>query len=389
MQFKLRRLPLAVRDEVSQELQKLLENDIIERIEASEWISPIVVSRKKNGQIRLCVDLRGPNSQLVTEVHPLPTIDELHTRLRGTVFSQIDLRSAYHQLMLEPASRPVTAFITHDGLFQYKRVPFGLASAGAALQRLLDKILAGIPGCEHYLDDIVCVGRTQREHDERLRVIMERLQRAKVTINMEKSLFSRPEIVYCGYRVSKHGVAPLTSHTRALLDSPPPSDVRELRSFLGLSGWFAHFIPNYASAVAPMRRLLRKDTAFEWTPEVDEAFRLVKQKIARCSALSLFDPELDTFVTTDASNKGVGGILSQKDARGKERVVSFWSRQLTASEENYSTTEKEALAAVGAIERWKMYLWGRYFTLRTDYSALTTILSPKFSGRADARVVRW
>ncbi|XP_063854223.1 uncharacterized protein K02A2.6-like [Scylla paramamosain] len=192
VRHKLRRPPVSVR-EVSTELQNLVEQGVIEHIDASEWVSPVVISHKKCGKIQLCVDLRGPNSQLVLEVHPLPMTAELHTKLHGVVFSQIDLKSAYHKLVFEKASHPITAFITHKGLFQFKKVPFGLASAAAAFQKLVDRLLAGIPGCQHYLDDIVCTGWTQKEHDECLRLVMKRLSDAQVTVNVEKSVFSKRE----------------------------------------------------------------------------------------------------------------------------------------------------------------------------------------------------
>ena len=303
----LRRLPFSVRDEVSKELQKLQMEDVIEPIDASEWISPVVVSRKKDGKIRLCVDLRGPNSQIVAEVHPLPTISELQAEFRGTVFSRIDLRLAYHQLELDPESRSITAFITHDGLFQYKRVPFGLASSGAAFQKLLDKLLVGLPGVGHYLDDIVCAGRDRKEHDERLTLLMQRLRDANVTINMDKSEFSQPAIDFCGYRLSSTGVTPLQSHVQAILEAPAPLDVKELRSFLGLCGWFFHFIPRYAMVVAPMTRLLKKEACFDWTPEVEHSFRSVKHEIANSTVLQPFHPNLQTYVTVDASEKGDWG----------------------------------------------------------------------------------
>ena len=191
--YRLRRLPLVMREEVSTELQRLLDADAIERIDASEWVSPLVVSRKPTVQIRLCVDLRCPNSQIVAEVHPLPTIEHLQSHLLGKTYSKIDLKSAYHQLELHPDSRDVTAFITHEGLVRFERVPFGLVSAGSACQRLLDDLLHGVPGCGHYLDDIVVSGSNQAEHNQRLRTVLDRLRAARVTVHHTKSTFSKAE----------------------------------------------------------------------------------------------------------------------------------------------------------------------------------------------------
>ena len=387
--YRLRRLPMAVREEVSTELQRLLDADIIERVDASEWVSPLVVSRKPSGQIRLCVDLRGPNSQIVADVHPLPTIEELQSRLQGNVYSKIDLKSAYHQLQLHPDSRDVTAFITHDGLMRFKRVPFGLVSAGSAFQRLLDDLLHDVPGCGHYLDDILLSGSSQAEHDQRLQTVLDRLDAARVSVNYEKSSFSVTEVDFCGHRMSAAGVTPTASLVEAVVDAPRPESLKELRSLLGLTGWFRRFINNYAEEVRPMANLLKKDTPFEWTPEVDQSFRRVKELASSSPMLKPFHQDLPTVVTSDASDRGAGAVLSQIQPDGSEHPVAFWSRTFTDTERRYSVSEREALSAVQAVERWKVYLWGRKFTLRTDHSALTTLLSPKFSGRAGARVARW
>ena len=172
--FKLRRLPLSVREEVSAELNRLLRADVIERADASQWVSSLTVTRKKDGRLRICTDLRLPNSQIIAEVHPLPTIDDLERNLRCNIYSRIDLESAYFQLCLQEDSRDITAFLTMDGLFRWKRVPMGLISAGSAFQKLLDQLLSGIAGCGHYLDDILVSGRSQSEHDARLQAVLAR-----------------------------------------------------------------------------------------------------------------------------------------------------------------------------------------------------------------------
>ncbi|CAL9702160.1 unnamed protein product [Knipowitschia caucasica] len=166
---KLRRLPLSIRKEVSEELSRLLQAGIIEKVDASEWVSPLVVGRKRKGGIRLCIDLREPNKSVIMDCYPLPHMEDLFAELSGaTHYSQIDLSSAYHQLPLHPESRKLTAFITHDGLFQFTRVPFGLASAPSAFQKMMETILEGLPGVQYYLDDIVVYGASKEEHELRL-----------------------------------------------------------------------------------------------------------------------------------------------------------------------------------------------------------------------------
>ena len=387
--YRLRRLPLSVREEVSAELQRLLEDGIIEKIDASEWISPLAVSRRKDGRIRICVDLRGPNSQIVAEVHPLPTLDELESKLHGSIYSRIDLKTAYHQLRLHKDSRDIAAFLTPDGLMRYTRVPFGLVSSGSAFQKLLSSLLKGVPGCGHYLDDILVSGKDHQEHDARLQEVLNRLARANVTINKDKSVFRQTSIEFCGHKLSAAGVVPLQSTVRAVVEAPPPSNVRELRSFLGTTGWFIRFVPAYASVVRPMADLLKKDRPFQWSEEQQAAFTKVKQLISTSPVMRPFDPHLPTIVTSDASDRGAGAVLTQIQPGGEERPVAYWSRSFTDAESRYSVSEKEALSAVNAVEHWRMYLWGRFFKLKTDHSALTTLLSPKASNRAGARIARW
>ncbi|XP_053739631.1 uncharacterized protein K02A2.6-like [Synchiropus splendidus] len=210
---KLRRLPLSVRNEVTEELKRLLHEGIIERVDASEWVSPLVVVRKRGGKIRLCVDLREPNKSVIMDCYPLPHMEDLFSELAGaTHFSQIDLRSAYHQLPLHPESRSLTAFITHDGLFQFTRVPFGLASAPSAFQKMMQMILKDVTGVQNYLDDIIVYGHSRENHDCNLQNVLQRLKDAGLTINFDKSSLCQERIVFLGHVISKEGLCPSTDH---------------------------------------------------------------------------------------------------------------------------------------------------------------------------------
>ena len=383
VQQKLRRLPFSVREAVSVELRKLVEQDVIEPIEASEWVSPIVVTRKKNGGVRLCVDLREPNKGVVVDSFPLPHMEEMFTELRGaTLFSTLDLQSAYHQVMLHEDSRNLTAFITQDGLFRFKRVPYGLASAPGCFQRMMSIILKGQAGVQCYLDDIIVSGTTAEDHDKNLKSVLQRIDKAGLKLNFEKCCMRQPKLSFLGHTVSAKGLQPDASHVAAVSQAPPPTDTVSLRSFLGLTSWYAKFIPNYAAVVEPLRALLRGSVSFVWTEAAQQSFGRVKELIVHSPALALFNPELPTIVTTDVSDYGIGAVITQLHPEGTEKTVAFASRTLTQAERKYSTIEKEALACVWATERWRTYLWGRHFTLRTDHSPLTTLLSSKGHGRA-------
>ena len=377
--FRLRRLPLAVRDEVSRELDRLLKEGIVEKVEASPWVSPLVVSRKANGQLRLCVDLRGPNAQIIAEVHPLPTIEDLQTRLQGQIYSKIDLRSAYHQLELHPDSRNITAFLTHEGLMRFRRVPFGLVSAGSACQKLLDDLLRDVEGCGHYLDDILITGQTPQQHDERLRTVLDRLKKANVTINISKSVFRKTEIDFCGHRLSARGVSPTAATVQAVTDAPQPANVKELRSFLGLTGWCSRFIPAYANIVRPMAEMLRKEVPFDWTEEVESSFQKIKDRVSSSPVLKPFKQDLPTVVTSDASERGAGAVLSQLHPDGSEHPVSYWSRSFTDTEQRYSVSEREALSAVQS----RLWSGGRSTSGdATSPSGRTTLLCRRSSRRS-------
>ncbi|XP_051784491.1 uncharacterized protein K02A2.6-like [Erpetoichthys calabaricus] len=389
VQQKLRRLPFSVREAVSKELKRLEQEDIIEKTDSSPWVSPLVVIKKKSGAIRLCVDLRGPNKAVVIDSHPLPHIEEVFTQLRGAkMFSTIDLRNAYHQVPLHEDSRDITAFITHDGLFHFKRVPYGLASAPSAFQRMMSLILAGQDGVQCYLDDIIVYGDSPSVHEHRLQAVLHCLHDSGLQLNMEKCQFRKTELTFLGHRISSAGLQPNVEHIRAVTEAPPPHDVSSLRSFLGLTAWYSKFIPNYATVVEPLRELLRNSGGFSWTNMAQESYDCIKNLIATSPVLAIFDPSLPAIVTTDASDYGIGAVLTQHHG-GFEKTVAFASRTLSECERQYSTIEKEALACVWATEKWRTYLWGRHFTLCTDHCPLTTLLTSKGLGRAGMRIARW
>nr|XP_037276745.1 uncharacterized protein K02A2.6-like [Rhipicephalus microplus] len=385
---KVRRLPLTLRDKVAAELTRLLDAGIIERVSAAEWVSPIVVVQKKDGTIRLCVDLREPNKAVVIDGFPLPHTEELLHALSGAAwFSKLDLAAAYHQVELAEESREITTFITHEGLFRFCRVCFGLASAPAAFQRMMQEILKGCKGVLFYIDDIIVFGKTKHEHNRNLREVLHRIAEAGLQLN-QKCLFAVKELSFLGHHVSARGLAPLKSKVDAVMKAQTPADVVSLRSFLGLIGYYSHFLPNYAEVVEPLRRLLRKGQKFVWDQSTEESFCRVKKMLSSCGVVAMFNESLPVQVTTDASAYGLGAVLQQV-VDGEVRTVAFASRTLTPPERKYSTGEREALACLWACEHWHVYLWGRKFVLRTDHQALVTLLSTNGVGRRPLRIERW
>ena len=385
----LRRIPLALRDGVSAELQLLLEAGIIEPVDASPWVSNLVVAKKKSGALRVCVDLRAVNKAVVPDQYPLPTSEELTAQFYGsTVFSKLDLRQGYLQVPLHPSSRNLTAFVTHVGVFRYTRMPFGLCSAPSCFQKVMVSVLAGIPGVAIYLDDIVVHGPTTNVHDERLNRVFAALAKHTLTLNTEKCVLAVPEIEFVGFRLSAGGITPLQSNVDAIQAIPDPSSAAQVASLLGMAGYYLKFLPQYSDTTAPLRRLLRKDEPWVWSQACSDAVRALKMQLVSPPVLAHFDIASPTLVTCDASSVAIGAVLSQIQ-NGVERPVAFASRALNQTEQRYSVGEREALACIWACERWHLYLYGRPFTLRTDHQALTALLSTSGTGHRPLRLHRW
>ncbi len=386
---RLRRIPLAVRDEVATELRRLEHDGIIEKIDSSPWISNLVIARRKSGEIRLCVDLKAVNKAIFPDRYPLPTMEELAAEFHGsTVFTKLDLRRSYLQVNLKEESRQLTAFVTHIGVFQYRRMPYGLSSSPSAFQKILSSILSGLDGAPNQMDDIVVHGKDQAEHDSRLNKVLQKLTDHNITLNGEKCKFSAEEVNFLGYRVSASGIQPTASNVAAILNLKEPTNRAEMSSFLGTTNFYLKFVPNYADKAEPLRRLLRKDAKWQWGDSQQCAFNELKEAIASPPILSHFDPDAETFVSSDASGIALGAVLSQV-TKGVERPVAFCSRTLTETERKYSTGEREALGCVYACEHWHVYLFGRKFTLRTDHQALTTLLATSGTGHRPLRIYRW
>ena len=389
---KPRTLPYSVRGEVTQHLLELEAQGIIERVEthASPWLSPVVAVRKKTGKLRVCLDLTECNRAVVANGHPIPDMQEMIDRLQGAaVMSTLDLRSAYHQLTLHEDSRDLTAFLHEGQMWRYIRCPFGLKSLPQCFQKMMESILAGLEGVQVYLDDVVVWGSTEAEHDDRLQQVVRRMHERNVTLKWDKCDIRVSSVQFLGFTVSARGVSVSQDRVQGLKDMQQPSTKKKLQSVLGTLGFYSKFVKDFSSRVEPLRRQLRKDApAFKWTKEMAAALDDVRDAILNSSLLAIFDPALETRVTTDASDVGIGAVLTQLHPEG-ERVVAFASCTLSPAQRRYSVTEREALACVWACEKWHRYLWGREFVIRTDHAALRTMLTASGIGRAGMRLSRW
>ena len=385
----LRRVPYSQKSKVEAKIWELLDEDIIEPATGpTTWVNPVVVVPKSNGDdIRLCIDMRRANEAITRERHPIPTAEEVLQEMAGAkYFSKIDLKQGYHQLELDPDSRDVTTFVTHVGLFRYKRLMFGINAASEIFQHEVQKVIQGIPGVRNISDDIGVSGRTKPEHDERLWEVLRRLHKAGFTINLTKCLFGVPEMTFFGYKVSRDGVDIEAQKVKAVLEAREPETATEVRSFLGLVNFSARFIPDLSTIAEPLRQLTRNDVPFEFDKKERDAFNKLKQAITSADTLAFYDPQAKTQVVADASPVGLGAVLIQDSGHGP-RVVSYASRSLSDVERRYSQTEKEALGLVWACEKFHIYVYGTEFDLITDHKPLQAIYSPR--SKPCARVERW
>jgi hypothetical protein len=315
--FKPRPVPFAFKKAADQEIDRLLQGNIFEPIDPITteitWASPVVYVPKPSGQVRLCGDFKVTiNPYLVYTQHPLPRFEEIATTFNGfEEFSVIDLKDAYLQLEVEPVSRKYLVISTHRGYFQYTRLPFGVASAPSLFQAYMDKLLAGIDGVACFLDDIVTGGRTRQEHLVRLRLIFTRLRQAHMTTQLAKLRLLCPEIRYVGHLFDRVGIHPLPDNVAALRDLPTPSNVKELRSFLGSINFYAKFIPNLQRRCIPLHNLLQKGSKWIWTTEHDKLFKQLKMSISSSDTLVHYNPSLPLVLCTDLSeNLGTSEVFA-------------------------------------------------------------------------------
>ncbi|XP_075732178.1 uncharacterized protein K02A2.6 isoform X2 [Rhipicephalus microplus] len=388
---KARSIPYALRDRVTQELDRLVAIGVLSPVQHSDWATPIVPVLKKDGTVRICGDFKATlNPACTVEQYPLPVIEDMFASLNGgEYFSILDLRDAYNQVPLDEAARKLCVINTHRGLFSYNRLPFGISSAPAIFQRKMDAILSGLPGVQAYLDDVL-VSEARGDGSERLKSVLQRFREHGVKLRSDKCSFRQPSVTYLGHRIDREGLHPTEKNLEAIAQAPRPQNVAELRSFLGMLTFYAKFLPNMSTLLSPLNKLLEKGTVWQWGRQQEAAFEKAKDSLMQAQVLVQFDPLKELKLECDASPYGVGAALFHT-SNGMPKPIGFRSRTLTAAEKNYSQLEREALALVFGVTKFRDYLLGRQFTLVTDHQPLLSLLQ---SDRptpplAAARIQRW
>ena len=391
--FRARSVPFALRDKVEAELDRLVKAGILRPVRFSDWAAPIVPVVKKDGRIRICGDYKlTANRATFTDPYPIPRIDDLlASTARAKLFSKLDLANAYLQLELDEDSKKYVTISTHKGLFQYNRLPFGVSSAPSLFQRTMEGIVGNIQNVLVYSDDILVAGSSEEEHLHTLEVVLSRLEAAGLRLKLPKCFFMLSSVEYLGHKISAEGIHPTEEKKRAILDAPPPQNLQQLRSFLGLLNFYGKFLPNLASTLAPLYDLLKKNSHWHWGCTQSEAFSKAKQLLTSAKVLTPFDAKKKLCLSCDASPYGIGAVLSHMFADGSERPIAYASRTLAPAEKKYCQLEKEGLAVVYGVKKFHQYLFGQEFVIFSDHKPLQYLFSESrpVPPLASSRIQRW
>ena len=368
-------VPYSMRVKVEEELDRLVQDKVLEPVQFSSWAAPIVpVLKADKTSIRICGDFKlAVNRASKLDQYPLPRVEDLFSTLSGgKTFSKLDMSQAYQQLPLSQESKSYLVINTHRGLFRYNRLPFGVSSASAIFQRVMESLLKGIPGVVAYLDDILITGKTDKDHLKSLDEVLSRLETAGLRLKKWKCHFLRNSVVYLGHHIDSIGLSPCAEKVQAVRDAPAPTNVSELKSLLGLLNYYSKFLPNISTVLTPLYRLLRHSTPWHWGQQEMDAFQASKKLLT--SAPVRFDHTLGLSLVCDASSYGIGEVFLHQMPDGTEKPIAFALQSLSEAEKKFHT-----------------YLYSRAFSLITDHKPLITLLNEKkaIPPQASGRIQRW
>lgn len=367
------RVPHYQKEAMEKIIAELIESKEIQ-VSDSPYSSPAVMVRKKDGSWRLCVDYRQLNAQTVKNKFPMPIIEDLLDELNGAkVFSKLDLRSGYHQIRMATQDIPKTAFRTHLGHYEYQVMPFGLTNAPATFQSLMNQVLA--PFLRKYVlvffDDILIYSKDWAEHKEHIRQVMKVLEENKLVIKLKKCAFGLPSVTYLGHIISQDGVATDPKKVEKIATYPTPKSVTDLRKFLGMTGYYRRFIKNYGIVCRPLHDMLKKE-GFQWGREQTEAFETLKTHMCTSPVLSLPDFTKEFVIEADACGNGIGAVLMQSG-----RLLAYFSKTLGPKAAAQSIYEKEAMAILEALKKWRHYVLGSRLIIKTDQQSLKFMMNQR------------
>ncbi|KAL8605770.1 hypothetical protein ACOMHN_059335 [Nucella lapillus] len=382
-------IPYATRQVVEEEVEKMLELGVIEP-SRSPYSAPVVIVRKKSGEHRFCVDYRRLNNVTKVDAEVIPNVEDLFAQIstpKSKYFTRIDLSKGYWQIALSEDSKEATAFSTPTGLFQWRVLPFGMVNAPAVFTRMMRKLLKGLKGVENFMDDILIASETWEEHMSQLAEVLLRLRRANLTARPTKCQIGYPDLEFLGFVVGENTKQPEKSKIERMLSSARPKSKTEVRSLLGLIGFYREFVPNFAAITSPLSDLTKKGQppVVQWTEAAEKALKTVKERLGTYPILKLPDMSKQFTLRTDASGVGLGAVLLQ-EYDGQKFPVKYASRKLSKCEQGYATVETECLAVVWGVQKFQKYLYGNQFTIETDHQPLTFLQEARLK---NSRVLRW
>ena len=381
--------------ETEKQTNEMLKANLIER-STSVWNSPVVLVKKKDGSWRFAVDYRKLNQITIPISHPLPRIEDVFDALgesHATIFSTLDLNSAYFQIPLDPETKHKSAFVTHEGVFEFARMPFGLRNAPMSFQMLMSFVLKGLNWkfvlC--YIDDILVFSPDLNTHLQHLQEVFQRLRDAKLTLKPSKCEFGVNKVLFLGHVISANGVCVDKRNTDKVQNFPVPTTQKQLRGFLGLCNYYRRFVKNYAKICVPLNALLKKEvkrvfSPSDWTPQCQTAFETLKHALISPPVLRFVDMNKEFVLSTDASQEALGYVLGQKDEDGKEYVIAYGGRAVRTDERKWDSNALECLAIISGIEAYKHYLTHKHFTINTDNGAMKWLMTKK---EPTSKYARW
>jgi transposase InsO family protein len=382
------RTPLAKRKIVENEIREMLDLGVI-RPSSSPWAAPLLLVPKKDQTWRCCVDYRALNEVTQMDRHPLPLIQDIFDQLGGaTVFSTIDLKAGYWQLPVAEDSIPKTAFVCHMGQYEFTREPMGICCGPPVYQREMQRALAGLTGeCVLvYLDDLVIYSNSIEEHAQHLRAVLSRLREHGLTLKKEKCAWAQEEVELLGYVISSQGIRAHPDKVHAIASLASPRTVREVRSLLGMAGYYRQTVKDFARITEPLVKLTRKHARFEWGDPQQRAFEAVKSALTSNEVMAYPQVNKPFKLFTDASQYAVGAVLVQEDNTGTDRVIHYVSHQLSSTQQKWAAIEREAYAVVYAVKKLHTYLHGATTTVYTDHKPLKCLFTKQMD---NTKVQRW
>lgn len=385
-----RRLPFTEREIVDTQVEKWIENGIVEPC-YSDYASPVVVTKKKDGSSRVCIDYRRLNLKIIKDRFPLPLIEDVLDKLQeARVFSTLDLKNGFFHVSVKKQSRRFTSFVTDKGQFQFLKVPFGLCNSPAVFQRYINIIFRDLTNLGivlPYMDDLIIPSRDEDQALERLQMVLDRSKEYGLEINFKKCQFLKRCVEFLGHRIEEGKLYPSEYKTKAVLKFPIPNSIKDVQSFLGLTNYFRKFIPTYSLIARPLSDLLKKDATFKFQDNEIQAFAKLKEILAAKPVLKIYQQGAPMELHTDASKNGYGAILFQVSQEDNLfHPVYYFSKKTTDAEKKYSSYELEVLAIIEALKKLRIYLLGYHFKIITDCAAFQKTMS---KNDLPTRVARW